>query len=73
MCWRRFQGMSRRRLQDVLKTNKCLVGCCSKKISFIKLKEAYKYKGKKNKKEMKGVNDNASAFIEKKQQKKPNS
>ena len=26
-CWRRLQGMSWRRLQDVLKPNKCLLGC----------------------------------------------
>ena len=26
MCWRRLQDMSRRRLQDVFKTNKCLLG-----------------------------------------------
>ena len=25
-CWRRFRDMSWRRLQDVLKTNKCLLG-----------------------------------------------
>ena len=25
-CWRRLQDMSSRRLQDVLKTNKCLLG-----------------------------------------------
>ena len=53
ICWRRFQGMSWRRLQDVLKTNKCLLGCCSKKTLFIKLKEAYKYKGKKTRKRWK--------------------
>ena len=29
ICWRRFQGMSWRRLQDVLKTNKCLLGSLS--------------------------------------------
>ena len=26
-CWRRLQDMPSRRLQDVLKTNKCLLGC----------------------------------------------
>ena len=27
MCWRRIPGMSWRRLQDIFKTNKCLLGC----------------------------------------------
>ena len=27
MCWRRLPGMSWRRLQDIFKTNKCLLGC----------------------------------------------
>ena len=26
MCWKRLQDMSWRRLEDVLKTNKCLLG-----------------------------------------------
>ena len=54
-CWRRLQDMSSRRLEDFLKTRKCLLGCLWICNSFIILKIKYRGNAPKNAKTKKNL------------------